>query len=135
MGGNFMSDEKRHYIKFMYKYLNLDERAIKDHISIRNENGTKPRLSTVRYWINRLEETGDVQTISKPGRPRKLDQLEENRLIQNIKKFPKKRYTFIRRLGFIHIDRSTVNRYALRNKLSKNLYNIYALKNFIHLFI
>lgn len=117
MGGNF--------IKFMYKYLNLSEKSIKDHISIRNENGTKPRLSTIRYWINRLEETGKVETVAKPGRPRKLDQIEEVRLIDKIKKFPKQRYTFIRRLGFIHINRSTINRYALRNKISKkNTYNI-----------
>lgn len=130
MGGNNFTEEKLHFIKFMKLYLNFNAKMIKDHISPRNENGSKPRLSSINYWLQRLEETGDVKIKPKSGRPRKLEEREESNLIEKIKFFPKKRFSFIRRLGFLHLHRSTVNRYALRNGYSNNINIFFLFKKF-----
>lgn len=111
MGGQILSEEKRYFIKFMKNYLNYDEKQIKNHPSMINEDGSKIRLSTVRFWFNRINESGDIKALKKSGRPRKLDEQEEGKLIRTIKMYPKKRVT--------------VNRYGLRNKYSKHTINYF----------
>lgn len=125
MGGKVLSEEKRYFIKFMKNYLNFDEKEIKNHPSMINEDGSKIRLSTVRFWLQRISESGDIKALKKSGRPRKLDEMEEDRLIRTIKMYPKKRYSSIRRSGFLHVSRVTLNRYGLRNKYSKHTIKYY----------
>lgn len=45
MGGNLLSEAKRYFIKFMKIYLNYDEKEIKNHPSLKTDNGSKPRLT------------------------------------------------------------------------------------------
>ena len=62
-----MSTEKKYYIIFMYKHLNYNIKQIQDHPSIKDDNGNKPQLKTIKLWIDRYEESGTVEPKKLPG--------------------------------------------------------------------
>lgn len=116
----FLKEEQRFFFKFMNIYLKFDLDQIRNHESMKNDNGKPHRRSTIKYWIDRLKETGDVQVKDRKGRPRKLNENEECKLIRAIKRYPKFRYSRIRRrCNLTKVCVSTVNRYGLKNGFRK----------------
>lgn len=61
-----LSEEKRIYIKFMYKYLKMDADQIFKHPSL-NENGQKIQKRTVQFWLKRIDDSGDILRIKQKG--------------------------------------------------------------------
>lgn len=116
-----LSDEQRYYLKFMCKYMNYDSNDIRNHPSMINKDTGKPfQKRAITNWITRLNDTGDVKKLSKTGRPKILNQQEEDLLVKTIQKFPKLRYRKIRSLGgFQKVGVRAVNQYAIRNNFSK----------------
>lgn len=116
----FLNDEQKYYIKFMNKYLNYSANQIKDHPSLRRNDNTKYRLCTIKYWLNRIENTGDVKSTPKTGRKRLINKDKENHLVETIKANPKLRFRDIRlKSGLKNLSIRTVNQYSLRNNFRK----------------
>lgn len=117
-----LSEEQRYYFKFMVNYLKFNIDQIRSHPSMINSKTNKPfQKRSLQVWFDRLQSTGNVYTIPKTGRPKKLSPLEEKLLISTIKENPKQRFKNIRALGFRQIGVRSVNRYANRNGYRKYL--------------
>lgn len=86
---------------------------------IAQDDQLKPiTVKTVKYWVDRLKETGDVKTAPRSGRPRKLTRKQEEKLIRFIKNNPRMKYRIVKgKLKFLRlmkITRRTINHYARR---------------------
>lgn len=72
-----LSDEQIYYLKFMRKYLNYDVNQIRDHISMINEKTNKAfQKRSIKMWLDRLDQTGDVKKKPKSGGPRLLSKVD-----------------------------------------------------------
>lgn len=111
----FLSEEEKYYIKFMVKFMNMNEREIKQHPSMINANR---RLSTIRYWVSKVRNNDDLFIKSK-GRPLSLDENQQKGLIKLVRENPKERFNEIRmrmlRKYKINLKRRTLNNYLLRS--------------------
>lgn len=115
-----LTEEQRYFLKFMRKYLDYDADKIRAHSSMINRSTNRPfQKRAINEWIKRLETTGDVYLIPKPGRPRTLSINEERLLMQKIRDNPKLRYRKIRAMGFNQVGVRSINQYGLRNKYRK----------------
>lgn len=94
---NQLTEEQRFYIKFLYKE-NKSLNEIRKHPLLLKPDGTIHRSDTLTYWINPIDDTGDVKQLKKTGRPKILNNEEEKLVINMIKNRPKERYSKIRRL-------------------------------------
>lgn len=107
-----MSLEQKFYIKFMVDYLKYTSNQIQQHGSMKRSDGTKYRLSTIKFWMER-SKTNELNLKSKPGRPALLNKDQVNNLIKLVEKEPKSRYNnirqqYLRKYG-LNIHRRTVN--------------------------
>lgn len=119
MGGNNLSEEQRYFIKFMKVYLQYTPKQIQHHPSILSSDGSVRRLSTIKYWLNRIDTTGNCEVKAKTGRPRLLNNEQEAHLIKTIKLNPKTRFRVIQDKSGLFIPVRTINNYSLRNKMRK----------------
>jgi transposase len=108
----------------MRKYELKDIDEIRNHQSLKKSDGNLHRRDTIKYWIERIDKNGDIETIKKTGRPRLLDDEKTKVVIDTIKKKTnrKKRYPKIQRMLIqknIEIKRRTLNNYAIRNNIRK----------------
>lgn len=116
-----LTEEQKYFLKFMKKYLNYSEKQVQMHESMRKPDGQLHLLKSIKLWFNRLDETGDVKEIKKSGRPRLLNNENENKLIDIITKNPKNRFREIKRKAIKskliseNVNIRTINNYSLRN--------------------
>lgn len=110
-----LTDYQRSVIKFLHrkgtplKQISLEE-------DLRRPDGQLVNVKTVKYWIKRLNETGDVAVKGRSGRPKKLKPRKEAALCRYILNHEKMPYSEVRRKKELwRLHRRTVNNYALRN--------------------
>lgn len=107
-----ITEDQKSYIKFLHQYESMDAEQIRKHDSMRKPDGTFHRISTIKLWINRLEQTDEMKSNPKSGRPRKLNIDQTNNLISLIKQNPHMRYPEIKREVNLDISPRTINRRA-----------------------
>lgn len=112
-----LSEEKRYFIKFMYKYLKWDAEEIYKHPSL-NELGCKMQKRTVLYWMQRIDTSGSVERIKQKGAKRILNMDEEKQLIDYVIKNNKKSYLEVKIDNKMNCTARTLNNYALKNGIS-----------------
>lgn len=116
----FLTEEQRFYLKFMHVYLKFTAEEIRNHVSLKNSDNKLHRKSTIKYWIDRIDETGDVKVKERSGRPKKLNDNEIEHLLNTIKQNSKLRYSRIRlKSKLTKVCTNTINRYGLRNGFRK----------------
>ena len=107
----------------MLVYENKDVHQIRSHKSMLKPDGTMHRLSTIKFWINRFLTEGNMKSKPKPGRSKKLDAEQEEKLINLIESHPKKRYNEVVRLAteieLPAVSGRTANRIANRRGYRK----------------
>lgn len=120
---NNLTDEQKFLIKHLYVRENQTPEQIMYHPDLVRENGKPCQKRTVDYWINRFVNTGQMKTKNRSGRPKKLNSIQEKKILDYVQKNPKKNYAYIRhRFMFHHCSRLTINRVGLRNGLSNLIF-------------
>lgn len=74
---------------------------------------------TIKRWIERSRETGDVKLKPKTGRKRLLEPADEQRLVRAIEKDSKRSYRSIKETESFPCSVRTLNDYAIRNGYSR----------------
>ena len=117
-----LTEYQRNIIRFCHSNgKTVDEiRSLKELARL---DGSKPQKRTVTQWIARLTGTGDVQPKKMTGRARKLNRVNEAKVVEYIDRNPKVDYSrvaarFTKKFKF-DCDRRMINQYALRNGISK----------------
>ena len=112
-----LSEYQRGIIKFLHRK-GKSPKEIAEEEDRRREDGTPINVRTVRYWIQRVESTGQVAVKKRTGRPKALTAEQERKLIDYIKKNEKASYSKAKRKRRLTwVTRKTVNNYALRHKI------------------
>lgn len=90
---------------------------------LRREDGSPCRLDTIKYWMKRVEDTGDIQTKSRSGRPKALNHTQTNEMVKMIEKDDEVTYPEIadqlKKKFKVDFKPRTVNDYALKEGYSK----------------
>lgn len=112
-----LTQYQRDIIKFLHRK-GTSARAIAEENDLRKPNGQPIDVRTVRYWIKRLEETGEVDVKPRSGRPRALNSAQEKELVDYIREHDTYTYRKVKRKKRLRtVSVRTVNRYALRHRL------------------
>lgn len=72
----------------------------------------------IKHWVDRVDATGGCEIAKRSGRPRSLDDVQEQTVVKNIRKYCKDRsgYTTVRRKSkMFHVTNRTINNYGLKN--------------------
>lgn len=113
-----ITEKQKHLIEFLHLENGLTAEQIRNHEKLRREDGSRILLKTIKYWLDRLKKTGEMQTKHRSGRPRFLDGGNEQKLLEYINSHSKKNYQFVKLEKNLECTRRTINNYALRNGIS-----------------
>lgn len=80
-----VTKKQKESIKFLCDFSNLSVEEIRQHESMKRPDGSFHRIETVRLWANRFKETGETNELPKSGRPKKLNSVQELKLLKFIK--------------------------------------------------
>ena len=108
------------YQRDIIKYLHRKGKSAKEIAEdndLQKPNGQPIDVRTVRYWVKRLEETGDVNVKPRSGRPRALNSVQEKELVDYIRRHESFTYRKVKRKKHIRFTVRTVNNYALRHRI------------------
>ena len=75
-------------------------------------------VQVIKHWVDRVDVTGGCETAKRSGRPRSLDDEQEQKVVKTIRKYCKDRsgYTTIRRKSeLFNVTARTINNYGLKN--------------------
>ena len=114
-----LSTVQRYWIAFLFEENKLSPGQIRKHPKLIKPDGSLFQQKVINHWIKRWIETGDVEQLKKSGRPRILDKDSEQKVIEYIKSNPKVRYRKVKYRLRLKMHRWSLNRYALRNKISE----------------
>lgn len=114
-----LTDYQKSIIRYSHSNgKSVDE--IREIDQLRRADGSKILKSTVKKWIERINQTGYTNTLSKSGRPRALNNQQESEVLKFIDRNPKKNYSVVAaRFQKFNIKPRTVNNYAIRNGYSE----------------
>lgn len=107
-----VTEKQKTIIEYKVTYENASPEEIRSHPSLVKPNGQLHRLSTIKKWINRFKETGNMKEISIPGRPKKLTDSEERDVFKFVTNNPKWRYPAVKRQMNLNVHPKTINRIA-----------------------
>lgn len=110
------------YQRSVIKHLLLDGKSpqeIQQKTDLQRADQTPILLSTVKYWAKRLAQTGDVQVKRRRGRPKLLNQVQEEKMVDYIKRHSRLNYPQVMQKTGFEGHRRTLNKYALKNKIRK----------------
>ena len=113
--------------KDVIRYLVENGKSVEEIMADRQLNrsdGSAILKTTVTKWKKRFENEGHMNTKKRSGRPRILDSTEEQHLISYVKKNNKMVYSDVKLKTKFKGHRRSVNRYALRNNISKTFNSI-----------
>ena len=88
----YLSDYQRSIIRFCHE-IGWSVDRIRDLDQLKRQDDSKIQARTVKFWIQRFEKTGGTETIKRSGRPRKLTESQEQKLIKAIEARPKACYS------------------------------------------
>lgn len=112
-----LTEYQRSIIQFLHRK-GRSPAEIAEEPDLQRQNGTKINVQTVKFWIKRYEEVGNVKVLPRSGRPKVLkEKKKEDELLNYIRSHPRIKYREVRRrkkLWKIGISTRTLNNIALR---------------------
>lgn len=105
-----VTDKQKSIIEYKLKYENATPEEIRLYAALLKPNNQLHRLSTIKKWIERFRQTGSMDQLPKTGRPKKLSNIEENKVIDFVLNNPKIRYPSVKRALNLNVHPRTINR-------------------------
>ena len=132
-----LSTYQRWMIIILHNELGVNADTLRHHPTLLRSNETPRSKKQIQLVIERFKETGSINERVRSGRKRLLDEKNERSLIRYIKRHRMMFYRSIlhRRKYNFNITRRTINRYALRNKISESSLHVHLCSEHFKMFI